>query len=458
MADYIYSDATRQPNLNLIHVDVAASDMTNKNLEYCSYDQDSSQITVSFDGTLNSPDETSLNGIVEDSYTLPGVKTDQINLLKADTESYLGQLYSIDTRDTINMLLTESIRDGLSDRIDYINPWKSWVETVYSYEKDKETEISDSTSIAQAEAVSWDFSQYDSSNPDISVKGVLTLVGDSYSSTFEGYLERMNATNIKLVRYNGQYVIIGREILKIPAAGRSLSSSDNLITSDGTDAGSAMSADNLYYVYASNSSASVWPTQLRASTTTPSLLNGIKYLGTSGNAKNWRFVGWVYPTATGFKDDENQRLVINQYNRRRLYGYLNPGYNNNDSATSASFTNTNFEGLSGGNSSKFSWIATGDDSISYEFDALVSADNGYRAFIGIGEDSETSAAVAMATPPGANMIEITTGRAFLPGEGFHYLKLLGCVEGGTGKVWVDSARRGSTADPRVSFFSVILFG
>lgn len=67
-------------------------------------------------------------------------------------------------------------------------------------------------------------------------------------------------------------------------------SSDNAIAADGTDSGSTPSASTLYYIYISNSLASYAAQSIRLSTTAPT--NG--YLGASGNAKNWRFLGACY--------------------------------------------------------------------------------------------------------------------------------------------------------------------
>lgn len=390
------------------------------------------------------------------SALLPADKTSQSLLLRRESETYVDNKYP--ERVELNAQYLDSLEKGFADRVDYIQPWRDWIGGVKNYAKDKEQSISDSTSYEELNSVSWDFSaEFDASDPQITLRQALELVGDSVSGLFEGYMQRTDATTLTLHRYNGRNVMVNRELLHIPEDGVKLVSSDNLITSTGGNAGVSMSANTLYYVYGSNGQANLWPKQMRASTTAPSMINGVKYLGTSGNAKNWRFIGWVYPTNTGFKDDETARLVVNQYNRRRLYGFLNPGYNDNASVTTANFTNLAFAPI-GGNAGKFEFLGTGEDSIEYEFNALLSASSGERAFIGVGYDSDNNAATAMGTPEGADTIEITTGRAFIPPVGYHYFQALACVTGGTGTVYIDSPRRGSASDPSASFFAVIIFG
>jgi hypothetical protein len=85
----------------------------------------------------------------------------------------------------------------------------------------------------------------------------------------------------------------------------------NLITSAGADAGSVMSVSTFYYGYVSNSIATYAPSSLRFSTTAPT--DG--YLGTSGNAANWRYIGDVYLESDGnFKDSDTQRMVRSEFN------------------------------------------------------------------------------------------------------------------------------------------------
>ncbi len=152
-----------------------------------------------------------------------------------------------------------------------------------------------------------------------------TPVNDNWTAVekqviaFQGRLQRDSSTQVSLQRYMGDTVDVNGTSVSLGASGISLATTDNLITSTGADAGSAMTASTLYYVYVSNAGASPFPGDLRASTTAPSLYNGVKYLGTSGNAANWRFVGWVRTDgSTQFVDSEAKRLVINYYNRRQL--------------------------------------------------------------------------------------------------------------------------------------------
>jgi hypothetical protein len=99
---------------------------------------------------------------------------------------------------------------------------------------------------------------------------------------------------------------------------------DNLIDSSGDDSGGT-GTTGLHAVYLSNSSASYAASSLRASTTTPTwdTDNGHYSLGTSGNSKNWRFVGWLYFTGAGACD--NEMCVSSEHNEVNKVDILTDG-------------------------------------------------------------------------------------------------------------------------------------
>jgi hypothetical protein len=133
---------------------------------------------------------------------------------------------------------------------------------------------------------------------------------------FNARLNYTNSTQITLNSWGGRYVVVNGRLVDV-SSGLSCAPSNNLITATGADSGSGMPASAvLYYVYVSNSAASYAPSSLRCSSTSPSLYTGVKYLATTGNGANWRFVGWVKTNATPqFVNQAGSRLVISYYNR-----------------------------------------------------------------------------------------------------------------------------------------------
>lgn len=109
---------------------------------------------------------------------------------------------------------------------------------------------------------------------------------------FEAKLQRDTATTISLQAFEGKLVTVNGELVDV-LAGFSRTNLDNLITATGADSGAGPVANTVYYTYVSNSQATFSPLSIRLSSTAPTLVGGVRYLGVAGNALNWRYVSKV---------------------------------------------------------------------------------------------------------------------------------------------------------------------
>lgn len=64
---YEYTGKVTMPNLDQIHLDVAASEMTDKTIEWCRWDEATGILKIVFTNTLSAPDKTILDNIVVDN-------------------------------------------------------------------------------------------------------------------------------------------------------------------------------------------------------------------------------------------------------------------------------------------------------------------------------------------------------------------------------------------------------
>lgn len=64
---YEYTNKITMPNLDQIHLDVAASAMTDKIIEWCRWDELTDVLKVTFTNELIAGDKTILDGIVVDN-------------------------------------------------------------------------------------------------------------------------------------------------------------------------------------------------------------------------------------------------------------------------------------------------------------------------------------------------------------------------------------------------------
>lgn len=273
----------------------------------------------------------------------------------------------------------------------------------------------------------------------------------------QGRVELFSATAVRLQRYTGNIVTVGSENVTL-GSGKVLNNTDNLITALGADAGSAMAASTFYYLYLSNSSASFAPSSLRASINGPTSLNGTLYLGTSGNAANWRFIGWVFTNAsTQFEDSPTNRLVVNYYNRVKKSLFANPGYVDDNADTTYALVSAVWAALNGGTGSQVSFIANGEDAVSLGYVATVDIDFGASfapvAYIGIGVDTTTDPVNASRIANNDSSIAQThvlseTAAYDFVSPGYHTADILGVMEGdSTVLVYADFKRLGASADP-----------
>lgn len=108
-------------------------------------------------------------------------------------------------------------------------------------------------------------------------------------------LERYSATQLELSGLAGtsKKIEVAGEYVDCSTA-KVVSTSDNLLSSSGGDAGMGPSADTTYYVYLANSKPSWGAGSLRLSSSAPTA----GYLGSAGDARYWRHVGWARTDAS----------------------------------------------------------------------------------------------------------------------------------------------------------------
>jgi hypothetical protein len=157
----------------------------------------------------------------------------------------------------------------------------------------------------------------------------------------------------------------------------------------------------------------------------------VKYLGTSGNAANWRFVGWIRTNSSSqFEDSSTKRFVVNYYNRRRLPLSVQ------ETTDSWTYTTTTWRAWNNNTANRVEFIANGEDSVALAFscNARNPTWGGTHVACGIGLDSTTApstnstsagtlvgGAQSSGSNPGSSMSAFYDE---VPSEGYHYLQLL----------------------------------
>lgn len=277
-----------------------------------------------------------------------------------------------------------------------------------------------------------------------------------------------SATQLLLSPFSGDHIEINGKIVSF-STGVTCASTANRITSTGADAGAALSSNTLYYAYVSNADASYAASSLRLSTVAPTgLYSGYGlttalaaniyddfYLGGSGNALNWRFVGLVRTNASGqFSDSLTERFVRSYYNRKPFALFSSPGYNNNNAQNTWTSTSGTFAAFNAGTGSDVGFVCFPDDVIHGSV-AAYSYNTGSTNYhiIGIALDGSTDIR-AQGGFQTTNADQITAHYAFSGlSPGYHYLRAVQRVTGGTGTFIADDGRGGATADVPATYIA-----
>lgn len=188
------------------------------------------------------------------------------------------------------------------------------------------------------------------------------------------------------------------------------------------------------------------------STTAPTYVNGTQYLGTSGNALQCLFIGWVFLDAAGnMNDSVTQRNVVNFYNRRPSVLSLAPGYNNNNAATTFALTANVWARVAAGTADTAEYISNGEDAIYADaWFTLGAAAPAAIVQVGIGDNSNTTPSAvasfgALAVAGSSCAVSLAVG-PYTPAK--RTLTLLGYTANLATTFEADQARNGSASDPQ----------
>lgn len=284
------------------------------------------------------------------------------------------------------------------------------------------------------------------------------LVRGAALPTFQGRVQVDSTTTISLRRYTGDVCVVNDELVSIGESGLSLTTSVSLIDSNGAATGSGPGSGTLYCLYLGNSTGAGGSPSIRLSSTLPSLGRGGLYLGTAGAGVNWRFIAYAYLNgSTQFVSDTTNRNVINYYNRRRLSILLRPGYQDDNAADTFTETSTTWTAANAGSGSTGSYVANGEDAVEIHAFTTCSASAATGGYMGIGDNSTTTAVVAGECDSTVDF-NIAVSYRSIPAAGYRTVSMLTAVTGGTTTYDADEGRMGSATDVCLTALTATVMG
>jgi hypothetical protein len=277
----------------------------------------------------------------------------------------------------------------------------------------------------------------------------------------------VSAGVIELLPVTGSAIEING-IIVLESSIVNLNIATNMLTADGGDSAAAPAVSTCHYAYVSNGSVAFLPLTLALSATAPTVVSGIPYLGAAGVPLNWRYMGRVGIDAGGaFNDSTSSRLISNLVNKRPLAIRLQPGYNNNNAATTFALNSANWAALNAGAADSAAFIFDGSDfaadpdaypaalfCMGVTVTAAGAAVNEFGMAIDVSTDCGICATVA------ASAGNVTVQVTWQPGplaDGARSIRMVGRTGALATTIAADRARNGATADPVATYLYGVVY-
>ncbi len=110
-----------------------------------------------------------------EQYLIEPARQRQNNKISLEANGYIELSYPSFRRELFIALAEEARNSGLTNRVAYINQLLTWVKTVVAETISVEAAIESETDIDVIKGYSVDFTQFDATNPNITIKGALAI-------------------------------------------------------------------------------------------------------------------------------------------------------------------------------------------------------------------------------------------------------------------------------------------
>ncbi len=187
-------------------------------------------------------------------------------------------------------------------------------------------------------------------------------------------------------------------------------------------------------------------------TTRATSLYHIDGIHVKNGATNYLYLGTIRINSAGgqCEDTATERYVANFYNQVPRRMFTTPGYLDNNVATTASVAaTTNFTPVNGGTGAYLKYVSVGDKSLSLNLGAFVISPANGNVFVGIGDNSTTTAYGAGFIGSGT-LGPLLVPVSFVKADGYYFASILVANNSPdtAGTISYDTARVGSASDPR----------
>ena len=97
-----------------------------------------------------------------------------------DVSNYIQTRYTVTQQISFVKLYTDGLRKKLTPRVEYIQDFFDWVNTVVAYGDSLKTQVAAFTSLTQASTLIENFTPFNATDPNITTTNAMTIVGRAY--------------------------------------------------------------------------------------------------------------------------------------------------------------------------------------------------------------------------------------------------------------------------------------
>lgn len=173
MTERPYSKAT---NVTRLEVELVAAGMV-RGTRFFGVSTDGTTTTVYCADDLTGAEGATVDATVAAhvDVLLSDVQAARIAKMKREVKAYIYRKYDDGTQSSLNALFVEGVASGYANRVATIKTVLEWVKTVLTHYYTQKATILAMTTAQDAEAVTWNFTQFDATDPAVTLQQAVAI-------------------------------------------------------------------------------------------------------------------------------------------------------------------------------------------------------------------------------------------------------------------------------------------
>lgn len=133
-------------------------------------------VTIRFERDLTDDEQAAFDAALAAFDKIVPVRAARIRMMRGEVKAYIYARYDDGVQSSLNALSVEGIANGFKNRLALIGSILSWVKSILGYYYGQKAAILAATTHEDVEAVKWDFTQFDATDPQVALQQVVGVV------------------------------------------------------------------------------------------------------------------------------------------------------------------------------------------------------------------------------------------------------------------------------------------